>query len=887
MTSVLDRISAHIGDRYRIEREIGTGGMATVYVAEDVRHQRRVAVKVLHPELSAVLGTERFLKEIALTASLQHPHILPLFDSGSADGLLYYVMPYVEGETLRGLLSRERQLAVPVAVRIAREVADALDYAHKRNVVHRDVKPENILLHDGRPMVADFGIALAVQQAGGERMTQTGMSLGTPQYMAPEQAMGDRSVDHRADIYALGAVTYEMLAGEPPFVGPTSQAIVAKVITEKPKPLREVRDTVPRAVAAAVHAALQKLPADRPESAAAFAAGLSTTEAQAFADEPGRSVDRKLIAASALGLLGLGLLAGFGVARLVAGTDVPEPVPSRLTISAPGVGGVGRAGLNRQIGISRDGSAIVYVAIASSGLHSLAWRPLDAEEPVFLVGTEGMLNPVMSPDGRDIAGGGGLILGAQPVGRRIAINGGQLTEMPKGLRYDKAHWESDGSIWFSPGVTGGLAVLRPDGTILRKTAVQDFLSHQGLLSDGRTALMVKAPAGSATGPALLVDVETGDETMLIESPLVEIRHTAGHLVYVQSSGEMWAVEFDEKARRITGVPVRIAGNVSLTGSGAAQLAASKNGTVAYIPEVARSLVFADRQGSFRAATPERRNFHAPQFSPDGRRISVDFTSADGRDVWVLSTAQGTLSRATFDHDGHDATWSPDGQSLTYTTFRNNTQFGLYRVRPGTGAPPESLTVNQKLAYTGHWLPDGSGLITVASDLAPNSGIDIALVRNGGRGPVEPIISNTFATLYPAVSSDGRWLAFVSGQSGRSEVFVRSLSGSGEEVQVSQDGGTEPVWSRDGREIFYRGGSESQVHLIAASVRTAPSFEVIERKVLFETGDILGGNPHSNYDVSPDGRTFAMVRRSPGDRIVVLQNLPQLVKRLRGELAQRP
>ncbi|HMA03683.1 MAG TPA: serine/threonine-protein kinase, partial [Gemmatimonadaceae bacterium] len=221
-------------DRYRFERELGAGGMATVYLAEDVRHHRPVAIKVLHPELSAILGPERFLKEIELTASLQHPHILPLFDSGSADGLLYYVMPLVEGETLRARLERERQLPVADAVQIASEVADALHYAHGRNVVHRDIKPENILLQNGHALVADFGIALAVQQAGGSRMTQTGLSLGTPQYMSPEQAMGERSVDARTDIYSLGAVTYEMLAGQPPFTGPNAQSIVAQVLTAEP-----------------------------------------------------------------------------------------------------------------------------------------------------------------------------------------------------------------------------------------------------------------------------------------------------------------------------------------------------------------------------------------------------------------------------------------------------------------------------------------------------------------------------------------------------------------------------------------------------------------------------------------------------------------------------
>src|SRR5512143_3680552 len=230
MTAPGDRLAAALADRYRIERELGQGGMATVYLAEDVRHRRKVALKVLHPELSAVLGPDRFLKEIELTASLQHPHILALFDSGSSEGRLFYVMPYVDGETLRTRLERDRQLAITDALQMAREIADALQYAHERGVVHRDIKPENILLQGGHALVADFGIALAVQQAGGQRMTQTGLSLGTPQYMSPEQAMGERTVDARSDIYALAAVTYEMLTGDPPFTGSSIQAVVAKVL---------------------------------------------------------------------------------------------------------------------------------------------------------------------------------------------------------------------------------------------------------------------------------------------------------------------------------------------------------------------------------------------------------------------------------------------------------------------------------------------------------------------------------------------------------------------------------------------------------------------------------------------------------------------------------
>ena len=236
-----DALSKH----YRIERRLGAGGMATVYLAEDLRHRRQVAIKLLRPELAAIIGGERFLSEIRTTAKLQHPHILPLFDSGDAAGLLYYVMPYVEGESLRDRLEREKQLPIADTIRIASEVASALDYAHRHDIIHRDIKPENILLHDGQALVADFGIALAVSHAGGSsRLTETGMSLGTPSYMSPEQAMGEREITPRSDVYSLGAVTYEMLLGEPPFTGPTAQAVLARLLSEDARPPSSVRRTV-------------------------------------------------------------------------------------------------------------------------------------------------------------------------------------------------------------------------------------------------------------------------------------------------------------------------------------------------------------------------------------------------------------------------------------------------------------------------------------------------------------------------------------------------------------------------------------------------------------------------------------------------------------------
>jgi serine/threonine-protein kinase len=275
MPDLLDRLRTALADRYAIERELGRGGTATVYLAEDLKHHRPVAVKVLTPELAAALGPDRFLREIELSARLTHPHILPLHDSGSADGLLYYVMPYVEGESLRERITREKQLPVDDSLQIGREVADALGYAHAHGVIHRDIKPENILLESGHAVVADFGIARAIDQAGGEGLTATGMAVGTPAYMSPEQAAGSRELDARSDLYGLGCVVYEMLAGQPPFTGPTAESLAHQHLSVHPRSVTELRPAVPAGVAAALQRALAKAPADRFATAAEFAAALA------------------------------------------------------------------------------------------------------------------------------------------------------------------------------------------------------------------------------------------------------------------------------------------------------------------------------------------------------------------------------------------------------------------------------------------------------------------------------------------------------------------------------------------------------------------------------------------------------------------------------------
>jgi serine/threonine-protein kinase len=403
MSDQIARLNRALEGRYRVERELGEGGMATVYLAQDERHDRPVAIKVLKPELAAVIGAERFLSEIKTTANLQHPHVLALFDSGDADGFLFYVMPFVDGETLRDRIDREKQLPVEDAVSIASAVASALDYAHRNNVIHRDIKPANILIHDGQPVVADFGIALAVSNAGGGRLTETGLSLGTPHYMSPEQASADRDLTPQSDIFALACVTYEMLTGSPPFSGPTAQAVLMQILTEDPKAVTTLRRTVPLHVEAAIAKALEKLPADRFSSADAFARALGdpgATEARRAMRSrggPGVTVAPAWwrLAWPALAILMAGLAAWSWMTRP---EEARGPVlrlglfDDEFAISAtPGSGA---------LALSPGGSQVAFIHSGTDGRPAVSVRRLDSFRTRQVATSEAITAVAFSPDGR-------------------------------------------------------------------------------------------------------------------------------------------------------------------------------------------------------------------------------------------------------------------------------------------------------------------------------------------------------------------------------------------------------------------------------------------------------------------------------------------------------
>lgn len=694
--------------------------------------------------------------------------------------------------------------------------------------------------------------------------------------------MGDKSVDHRADIYALGAITYEMLSGEPPFIGPNSQAIIARLLTEVPRSLTRHRHTIPAHVEHAVLRALEKLPADRFATAGDFGKALQQREGDVPAAPrraEGIPVDarrRRLRETAPWAVAALvSAVALWGWSRAASSTS--EPAPSRLAMIAPDLGGSGASSLQLQVALTPDGRSVVFMSGSADGATRLMRQDIAAAEAVPIPQTNIMSNVIVSPDGRWIVGSS--LRGS----RRVSIDGGSSSQLPPGVGMESVAWGKDGILWFTAAGRGGsvLAKMGLDNSVSQTDVSSADLQLQQILPDGRTALMLRKRTGIAAGPAVLLDVESGKQSLLIDLPIVQVRYTAGHMVYALPDGTLNAVPFSVRRKQLRGSAAPIATGISLTGVGIAQFAVAENGTVAYIPEEPRSLVFVDRSGTTHLATEERRNFHAPQFSPDGRRLSFDFTSVDGRDVWTMSLEDGTLSRATFDRDGHDATWTPDGRAITYVSARPPA-LGIFRKPPGGAEPAESLFAAVSVAYSGVWLRDGSALIITANDLRPNSGPDVAILRRGGRGPLEPVIASQFQEQFAVPSPDARWVAFVSDQSGQQEVYVRALTGATDHAQVSANGGTEPVWSRDGRELFYRGNTRATPELTVARVQTEPRFAVQSRRPLFPLADILGATPHANYDVSPDGASFVMVRRSPATRVMVIQNLPALVKRFRGQ-----
>ena len=875
MTTDPRSLSAALSDRYAIERELGAGGMATVYLAQDLKHDRRVAVKVLRPELAAVIGAERFLSEIKTTANLQHPHILPLHDSGEADGFLFYVMPYVEGESLRDRLTREKQLPVEESIRLATEVAGALDYAHRHGVIHRDIKPENILLHDGSALVADFGIALAMSSAGGTRMTETGMSLGTPHYMSPEQAMGEREITARSDVYALGAVTYEMLTGDPPFTGSTAQAIVARVVTESPRSMTTQRHTIPPHVEAAVFTALEKLPADRFASAAEFAEALANP---AFAASSTRArpamVPRSrwsplVVGGWALAAVAIGL-ALWGWLR-----PAPELPVLRYEMSLPDGEELANARGSR-IAISPDGSRLVYVGPGQDGpqLWMRSRRQLHATP---IPGTERATVPFFSPDGARV----GFILDGNTELKTVGFSGAPpIVAVDSGLGADGATWSADGYIYYDGltggGITGVMRVRAGGGHPEMVTTVDTAggqIDHYWpqALPDGRGVLFTiqKRDPRQASDVAV-VDPRTGKYETLVQGITARYSPT-GHLVYVTAGGDLMAVPFDLKHLAVSGEPFALASGVAARPFGAVDLTLSHAGTLIYEMGAAQTapgeVVFVSRDGTVAPIDSGLKgDYQTLAISPDGRQLAVSRADGVEQQIWVKQLPDGPISKLTFEGTLNQRPfWSPDGRYLGFVS--NQTQVPrIYRKR-ADGSSTDELVVGvpDRPVLEASWSRDGRWLLYRTN---PN---DIF-----ARGPAPdtttlPLLTSDFNETMPALSPDGHWLAYASNESGRFEVFVRPFpDAASAKWQISTDGGFFPLWSHDGHELFY-GGFDNSVHSV--EVLPGRTFITGRRQVLFNAGGFIGGI--GSWDITPDDRRFIMIRAGTGAAgagdLVVVEN----------------
>ena len=880
-----------LAERYRIERELGSGGMAIVYLAHDVRHDRPVAVKVLRPEIAAAIGADRFVSEIKTTANLQHAHILGLIDSGHVDGTVYYVMPYIDGESLRQRLTRETQLPVSEAVRIAVAVARALDYAHRRGIIHRDIKPENILLHEGQPLVADFGIALATTRSGdGTRMTERGMSLGTPEYMSPEQAMGERTLDARTDVYALGCVLYEMLTGEPPFTGPSAQAIIAKMMTTEPEPVTTLRRSTPENVAAATMTALAKLPADRFATAADFASALENPSYRghpvtgAIAVPPAR-LPRFVVPGAVAAIVAIVAL---GAAAIVGWRRAMRPFPrtvARFEIPVPD------SLFSTQVALDPSGQRVIWAT--SSGyyerrLDSLAIRRLRDATP-----GAGTLREI-SPDGANalLSGRGGLAI--------VPLAGGAPRPLPssgQGIEYQGV-WGGDGYVYFAfvdPASSArGIARARSDGVggIDTVTKLPGFVSDLSALPHGRGLLVGLNRNNRSELDAL--DLRSKKLVSLGVSGSFAQYAAPGYVLFARGTS-IWAAPFDVDRLAFTRSPAVL---IDVPSGGVMHIA-TRGDVLVYVPALEQSgssLVVRTASGAVTqlANIPDTLRFTDLTISPDGQRLAMTgaipptagSASPPPSNVYVYELAAQRLTRLRSDDRDQRPAWMPNGNELSFVRVTRDTPTtSTLMHRPWDGSGTLATVLSRPGGGRGGsvlgpvaWLPN--------SGAAPQAILRVAGSSPGGRPGAAPsgdlmrlslanpskldtVVATEYAESYPVVSPDGRLLAFTSDESGRGEVFVRPVGG-GAQRRVSLNGGTLPRFGHSGRELFYVNGDT----LFSASITEEPEVDAGQVKPVFVSRNIGQG-----YAVLPGDTAFITPAVPRTGVMVVMTNFSSALTRL--------
>jgi serine/threonine-protein kinase len=895
MSAIPAGLVSALKDRYGLDRELGQGGMATVYLAEDLKHHRQVAIKVLRPELAALLGAERFLKEIETTANLQHPHILPLFDSGQADSFLYYVMPYIAGESLRERLTREGELPVPEAVRIARAVASALGAAHRRGVVHRDIKPENILLADGEPVVADFGIARAISASAGDRLTSTGLAVGTPAYMSPEQASADSRIDGRTDLYSLGAVLYEMLAGDQPFRGRTAEAITARKLTEDPPALHSTRPAVPEALDLVVQKALARTAADRFQTAEELVAALD----QVALTESGSTRRIPLTPRRAPWLRWVPwALAALAVVATTAAVVTLRPGhrtidPMRFTIAVPELA-ITAHQPSPVVAFSPDGKTLAFVS-GAGGIGRIYLRRLDSFEAAPIKGVDNAQGPAFSPDGQWLA----FVDEADGNLKKVRLADATIIPLCSATDAHGLAWGPDGTIVFGASNQNGEGISRvsADGgtpeLLLRPDSSrgESYLVHPSWLPSGDAILFtIDDGSGLSVGIAVM-ELRTRKVTKLLSNGDDPRFVPTGHVLYARDSA-LYAVPFDARNRRVTGAPRLVEPNVQ-TGwyqePSQGHFAVSAQGTLAYVRGALDSSGRRDQVAIVTRSGVET-VLDDPRSLPGGAAPGPIWEirwSPDEKKVLVVQLDQGSTTGVGATYNGrlwiwdiglrtaHDlsaltpndfaAAWMPDGVTLVVQRFealRSVTPLWLRRA-DGTGVPERLTTIPADATPNTYQnpaevTPDGKTLLF--QQHVGGRGLQIWALPLNGEARARQVSPDSVEEWGPTLSPNGRWLAFLT----KSGIVVSDFPAGGRRFVLAKRVLTWPRWSADGRELLYGTSDHVGGAIWSIPVSTGTEFAFGTPALLFRTQGKMGTFTTPDFQVSRDGQRFLIVKpASPG------------------------
>ncbi len=856
---------------YEILSAIGAGGMGEVYRAKDTRLDRIVAIKVLPSHLAdSPKLKERFEREAKTIASLNHPHICTLFDTGHQDDVDFLVMEYIEGETLAQRLQKGA-LPIPQVLQYAIEIGDALDKAHRKGVTHRDLKPGNIMLTKSGTKLLDFGLAKLAHEAAPvtpdsqlptmkSAVTAEGTILGTLQYMAPEQIEAEE-VDARTDIFAFGVVVYEMATGKKAFEGKSSASVMAKIMETEPPSISSLQPMTPQALDRVVKTCMAKEPDERWQTAGDLCRELKWIAEQGQGTQAAmpasggivkRSVRERLgwlVAAVAILLSAVLITAVFYFRRPTA-----ELKAVHFTVASPEKQNLPLNGLGPNFfSVSPDGSKVAFVAVDATG-HSQLWlRDFDSPTAQPLPGTEDAWGPFWSPDGRFVAFSAGSL-------KKVPATGGPTETITASPADYGGTWNRDGVILFSTGPGGPILRVPSAGgsptPVTSTDASQQALWHAWpyFLPDGKHFLYTIIASNSQNSGIYVGSLDSKDTKLILKAHSSALYAPPGYLFF-NRVGTLLAQPFDADRLELKGDAIPIAEGVQFSAARAnAAVTVSANGVLAYrlVPSAAQNkLVWVDRKRTEQPLDAPPHAYRNPRISPDGQRVAVTIDEL-GTQEWLLDTNRGTLTRLTFEGSYNGAlAWTPDGKRVAFASDRAGQRNLFWQLADGSGGT-ERLATSDRSQIAGSWSPDGQTLAFEQTD--SGTGYDLFVYRLGDR-KVETFLQTRFNEIAPKFSPDGRWLAYVSDESGRTEVYVQPYPGPGGKWQISTEGGTEPVWARNG-ELFYRNGDK----MMAVGTNTKGNFSADTPKVLFE-GNYATYNTMPAYDVTPDGQRFLLAKTS--------------------------